>query len=269
MMALIGKWILKIAGVLLLLYIAVCILVYFIQERLLFFPEKLPPTFTFHFREPFEEKTILTADGTPLNGLLFTSTGHKGLIFYLHGNAGSLRSWGEVAGVYTQLGYDVFIFDYRGYGKSGGHISSEKQFYADVQTVYDQLKITYPEPQITVLGYSIGTGAAARLAADNHPQRLILQAPYFSMKDMARYYYPFLPSFLLKYTFPTYNNIKRTTVPVTIFHGDQDEVIYYGSSVKLQACFKPGDTLITLKGQGHNGMTDNPAYQQALRRVLE
>lgn len=269
MMALTGKWILKIAGVLVLLYIAVCILVYFIQERLLFFPEKLPATFTFHFPEPFEETTILTADGTPLNGLLFTSTSRKGLIFYLHGNAGSLRSWGEVAGVYTKLGYDVFIFDYRGYGKSGGHISSEAQFYADVQTVYDQLKINYPEQQITVLGYSIGTGAAARLAADNHPQRLILQAPYFSMKDMARYYYPFLPSFLLKYTFPTYRNIKRTTVPVTIFHGDQDEVIYHGSSVKLQAYFKPGDTLITLQGQGHNGMTYNPVYQQALMRVLE
>ncbi len=83
---------------------------------------------------------------------------------------------------------------------------------------------------IVILGYSMGTGTAARLAADNHPRQLILQAPYFSMKDMARYYYPMLPSFLLKYTFPTYRNIQRVTVPVTIFHGDNDEVIYYGSS---------------------------------------
>ncbi|SEW39027.1 alpha/beta hydrolase [Chitinophaga arvensicola] len=269
MIAIILKWIGKIAGVLLLLYMAVCILVYFIQERLLFFPEKLPATYAFHFREPFQEKIIPVADGTKLHGLLFTSHARKGLIFYLHGNAGSLRSWGEVAASYTQLGYDVFMLDYRGYGKSEGHISSEARFYDDVQTAYDSLRTSYPEPQITVLGYSVGTGAAAWLAAENHPARLILQAPYYSMKDMARYYYPYLPSFLLKYTFPTYRHLQRVAVPVTIFHGDQDEVIYYGSSVKLQAYFKPGDRLITLKGQGHNGMTDNPVYMQEVARVLE
>ncbi|KAG4080521.1 hypothetical protein HA402_013979 [Bradysia odoriphaga] len=269
MMALTGKWILKIAGILSLLYIAVCVLVYFIQERLLFFPEPLPATFTFQFREPFQEKKIPTADGTVLHGLLFTSNAHRGLVFYLHGNAGSLRSWGEVAGVYTQLGYDVFMLDYRGYGKSEGHITGEAQFYADVQTAYNSLKTTYPEQRITVLGYSLGTGAAARVAADNHPKQLILQAPYYSMTDMARFHYPFLPPFLLKYTFPTYRHLQRVTVPVIIFHGDQDEVIYHGSSVKLQAYFKPGDTLVTLAGQGHNGMSDNPVYRQELKRVLE
>ncbi|MGF6924875.1 alpha-beta hydrolase superfamily lysophospholipase [Chitinophaga sp. W2I13] len=269
MLAVIVKWVLKTTGVLLLLYAAVCVLVYFIQERLLFFPERLPPAYVFQFPEPFEERIITTADGTQLNGLLFKSRGDKGLIFYLHGNAGSLRSWGEAARVYTHLGYDVFMFDYRGYGKSSGKIHSEQQFYADAQTAYDSVKTVYPESTIVILGYSMGTGTAARLAADNHPRQLILQAPYFSMKDMARYYYPMLPSFLLKYTFPTYRNIQRVTVPVTIFHGDNDEVIYYGSSEKLKAYFKPGDTLITLKGQRHNGMTDNPEYQERLKEILE
>ncbi|HWV68354.1 alpha/beta hydrolase [Chitinophaga sp.] len=269
MSGIILKWVLKTIGVLLLLYAAVCVLVYFIQERLLFFPERLPAGYMFHFPEPFEERTIPTGDGAQLNALLFKSGGSKGLIFYLHGNAGSLRSWGEVAGTYTQLGYDVLIFDYRGYGKSTGKIHSEQQFYADAQIVYDSIKTSYGENKIIILGYSVGTGTAAKLAADNHPRQLILQAPYFSMKDMARYYYPVLPSFLLKYTFPTYRNIQRTAVPVTIFHGNVDEVIYYGSSEKLKAYFKPGDTLITLKGQGHNGMTDNPEYREVLRRVLE
>jgi pimeloyl-ACP methyl ester carboxylesterase len=264
------KIILKIAGILLLLYVVVCILVYFIQEHLLFFPKKLPPNYAFNFHQPFEEQQIHLRDGTALNGLLFRRDSAKGLIFYLHGNAGALDTWGEVAATYTRLHYDVFIFDYRGYGKSGGYIKSEAQFYEDAQTVYDSVKKIYPENKITILGYSIGTGTAAWLAAKNHPQRLILQAPYYSMKDMAKHHYPFLPSFILKYTFPTYEYIRATTAPITILHGDQDEVIYYASSAeKLQPLLKPTDTLITLRGQGHNGMTDNVDYQAALQRILE
>ncbi|MGO4290716.1 alpha/beta hydrolase [Chitinophaga sp. RAB17] len=264
------KIIWKIAGILLLFYVAVCILVYFIQEHLLFFPKKLPADYSFHFHQPFEEQQIRMNDGTLLHGLLFKRDSAKGLIFYLHGNAGALDTWGEVAATYTRLRYDVFIFDYRGYGKSGGNIKSEAQFYEDAQTVYDSMKKMYPENKITILGYSVGTGTAAKLAAVNHPQRLILQAPYYSMTDMANHQYPFLPSFILKYPFPTYKYVQATTAPITIFHGDQDEVIYYESSaVKLKACLKPADTLITLPGQGHNGMTENPDYKAALGRILE
>ena len=264
------KLILKSAGILALLYIAGCVLVYFIQERLLFFPEKLPQDYTFRFNEPFEEHTIRAGDGTLLNGLLFRADTSRGLIFYLHGNAGGLNKWGELAATYMPLRYDVFMFDYRGYGKSGGAVKSELQFYEDAQTAYDSVKKWYPENKITILGYSIGTAAAAMLASKNNPQRLILQAPYYSLRDMAQHTYPYLPSFLLKYTFATYRYVKETTAPVTIFHGDKDEVIYYeSSSVKLKACLKPGDTLITLPGQGHNGMTDNPDYLTAIRRILE
>lgn len=266
----IWKWLLKISGILALLYVAVCVLVYFIQERLLFFPERLPQGYTFHFNGRFREYEIAMKDGTRLNGLLFPADTSKGLIFYLHGNAGSLADWGEVAGAYTRLGYDVFIFDYRGYGKSAGKISSEAQFHEDVQTVYDSIRRHYPEGNITILGYSIGTGPAAKLAAGNHPQRLILQAPYYSLTDMARHAYPFLPSFLLRYRFTTYQYVKQTKAPVIIFHGDQDEVIYYGSSaIKLRTCLKLADTLITLPGQGHNGITDNPAYQAAISKLLQ
>ena len=72
-------------------------------------------------------------DNTLLNGLLFKTDNSKGVIFYLHGNAGSLNSWGEVAKAYTDLNYDVFMIDYRGYGKSEGSISSQGQFFQDMQ----------------------------------------------------------------------------------------------------------------------------------------
>lgn len=263
------KTVLVTAIVLTLLYMFVCSLAYFYQEKLIFFPSKIPVSYKFYFSTQPEEVFISTKDSTNLHGLLFKSDSSKGLIFYLHGNAGALDSWGTVAEVYTELQYDVFLLDYRGYGKSEGEIYSQQQFYDDVQRAYDRMRAIYPEEKIIVLGYSVGTGAGSMLAARNQPKRLILQAPYYSLSDLTKSLYPYLPVFLLKYKFE--NNVFLPTVkcPITIFHGDQDEVIYYGSSEKLSKLLKPGDEFITLKGEGHNGMSDSPRYRRELRRVLK
>ena len=250
------------------LFIVICGLLYFFQEKLIFFPENLDKDFKFSFDQKFEEINITTQDSLLLNGILFRSDSSKGLLFYLHGNAGSLNSWGEVAKTYTDLNYDVFMLDYRGYGKSEGKINSQNQLFQDLQTVYDELKTKYDESKIIVLGYSIGTGLAAKIASANRPKLLILQAPYFSLTDMMKHTYPIIPTFFLKYKFETNKFIKDCKIPITIFHGNKDEVIYYNSSIKLQEIIKQTDTLITLNGQGHNGMTDNPEYITNIKRIL-
>lgn len=236
---------------------------------MIFFPDKLDPAFKFPFAQQFEEINILTSDNKRLHGVLFPAEASKGLIFYLHGNAGSVNSWGPLAKTYTDLNYDVFILDYRGYGKSEGSIRNEKQFFEDVQLAYDEMKKNYEENKIAVLGYSIGSGPATYLASTNNPGHLILQAPYYSLVDMMRHLYPLIPTFFLKYRFETNKYIKDCKMPITIFHGDQDEVIYYHSSVKLKKHLKATDTLITLKGQGHNGITDNPEYISEIHKVLQ
>jgi uncharacterized protein len=243
-------------------------LLFIFQERLIFFPEKLEKTYNFSFAQKFEELKITTKDHKSLSGLLFKSDSSKGLIFYLHGNAGSLSSWGQLAKTYTDLHYDVFMLDYRGYGKSEGSIDGQQQLFEDIQTTYDLLIKRYSENKIIILGYSIGTGLAAKVAATNNPKLLILQAPYFSLIDMMRHTYPIIPTFILKYKFQTGDYIKDCKAPVVIFHGNQDEVIYYGSSLKLKAEFKRQDTLITLNGQGHNGMTDNSEYILEMQKIL-
>jgi uncharacterized protein len=250
------------------LYLVICALLYVFQENMIFYPQKLDKNYRFGFAQPFEELHIPTKDKTLLHGLLFKADSSKGLIFYLHGNAGALNSWGEVASTYTALNYDVFLLDYRGYGKSEGVISGQKQLFEDIQCVYDSLKTRYPENKIIVLGYSIGTGPACRLASVNNPKLLILQAPYYSLTDMMRHTYPIIPTFILKYKFETNNYLKQCKAPVVIFHGNQDEVIYYGSSLKLKSLFKQQDTLIILEGQTHNGITDNKDYKLALQRLL-
>lgn len=264
----IKKTVLTIFKTILIGYILLCVLLYFVQEKLIFFPEQLQSDYRFIFNQNFHELNIKTADGVLLNSVLFKADSSKGVIFYLHGNGGSIRSWGEIARAYTDMHYDLFMLDYRGYGKSGGAITSEKQIFADVQTTYNTLKTIYKEDEIIILGYSIGTGPATKLASGNRAKRLILQAPYYSLTDMMKRKYSIIPRFLLKYKFETDRYIKECRMPVTIFHGDNDEVIDYSSSLKLKALFKPSDTLITLKGQGHNGMSDNPEYLAELKRLL-
>lgn len=262
------KMLLSLLKIALILYVSICLVLYFFQERLIYFPEKLSKDFKFRFYHEFEEVNIRTADNVLLNAVLFRSASSKGVIFYLHGNAGSINSWGDVAEIYTRLQYDLFMLDYRGYGKSEGQISGQEQFYSDVQKAYDILKTRYDESKIIVLGYSIGTGPATKIAAENNPKLLILQSPYYSLTDMMRHTYPVIPTFILKYKFETNKFIKKCKMPIVIFHGDKDEIIYYGSAVKLKGLMKGTDRLITLRGQGHNGMSSNAGYLMEMERIL-
>ena len=111
--------------------------------------------------------------------------------------------------------------------------------------------------------------AALPLAAQQNPKLLILQAPYFSMRDLVTHLYPVVPGFLIRYPLPTNELIGRVRAPIVLFHGDRDEVIYAGSSLKLKALLKPSDKLIVLPDAGHNGMTDNPQYQRELAKLLQ
>lgn len=262
------KNIVRILEVTAVLYIIICIALYYLQEKLIFFPEKTEKNFQFHFDQPFEEMNIRTQDNKLLNGVLFKADHSKGLIFYLHGNAGSINSWADVPPLYTHQGYDVFLLDYRGYGKSEGEINNQQQFFQDVQTAYDTLKTRYTEDNIIVLGYSLGTGPAARVASANHPKLLILQAPYYSLTDIMKQRFPVIPTFILKYKFETGSYVKNCPMPIILFHGKEDEVIPYSSSLKIKKGFKNEDTLITLNGMGHNGMTENPEYRKEIQRIL-
>ncbi|WP_224995813.1 alpha/beta hydrolase [Cesiribacter sp. SM1] len=254
------------------IYLTVCLLLYWQQEKLVFAPARLPEDYVFRFNGNFEERFFSAPDGVKLHALLFRAdttyeSGRK-LLFFLHGNAGAVNGWGDLAPYYTNLGYDFIVMDYRGYGKSGGEIRSEKQFYADVQLVYRQMAQEYPEEHIAVTGFSIGTAAAAMLAARHKPGILLLLAPYYSLEDMLGRIYPFVPSFLLKYKFRTYAFIEKSNAPVYIFHGNRDEVIPYESSVKLKKHLELPARHITLEGQDHNSIHQNRQYRDSLQRLL-
>ena len=263
------NWLLRFGIIIVFLYILFCGLFYFFQERFIFYPTKLDKDYSFTFDQPFEEMNILTADGNALNGLLFKVDSAKGVVFYLHGNAGALNNWGRIAPVYTGLGYDVFFLDYRGFGKSEGTIDSQKQLLQDVQIAYDEIKKRYSEDKIVVIGFSIGTGPAAYLASENKPSKLILQAPYYSLTNVIQDFCLVIPSFVIKYKLETYEYLENCKVPITIFHGDKDRTIRHNNSVMLSKHLKENDNFITLYGEVHNGITENDVYRQRLAEILE
>jgi alpha-beta hydrolase superfamily lysophospholipase len=239
-----------------------------LQEKLIFFPDKYAKDHVYSFTPKFKEYTFKVDRKVNLNGVLFESDSSKGLVFYLHGNGGSIDSWGSIADIYLKNNYDFFLLDFRAYGKSEGKIRNERTIHKDIQLVYDSLKTMYPENKIILIGYSLGTGLAAKLAVNNNPKALILKAPYYNLKDLTHSYYKHLPTCILRYHFKTNEFIPVIKCPITIFHGDVDETIYVGSAYKLQALFKAEDRLIILKNQKHNGMNSNPDYIRELKEIL-
>jgi alpha-beta hydrolase superfamily lysophospholipase len=237
---------------------------------MVFNAKPLPQGFVFEFLNPFQEVFIPVNDEVIINGLLFKANNSKGLVFYLHGNAGKLDTWGTIADFYIENGYDFFIIDYRNFGKSTGVINKEKDMYIDLQVVYDsvQNQYNYIEKDIILIGYSIGTGFAAKLAADNNPKQLILKAPYYSIPNLVNQSFKVIPHLLFKFKLPTYKYIKQVKAPITVFHGDKDKVIPIKSSFKLSKFFKANDTLIVMPNQNHSGINANKVYTNEMNIIL-
>ncbi|HEU4496373.1 MAG TPA: alpha/beta fold hydrolase [Flavobacterium sp.] len=264
----IGQILLYLISLFAVIYLLAISYIYFNQEQMIFKPKYLSQDYKFNFNQNFEELKLASFDGSNLNGLLFKSEQPKGLIFYLHGNAGALDTWGNIAEVYTELGYDIFILDYRGFGKSEGKIESEEQFHEDISKAYDVMKKKYNEDKIIIIGYSIGSGPAVKLALDSSPKMLILQTPYYNFNELASSRFPFVPNFLKKYNFETDKIISRVKVPIFIFHGEKDNLITPDNSQKLFNLIKKDKHLYILKNQEHIGMNENQEYKRELNKIL-
>jgi pimeloyl-ACP methyl ester carboxylesterase len=242
-------------------------LLYAFQEKLLFFPTKLSADYTFTFRHPFEEKNYQINGDVKLNTVLFKADSTKGIVLFLHGNGGAIHGWGDGAGVYLAIGYDVLYLDYRGYGKSTGRITSEAQLISDAQLVYDDLKKKYSESKLIISGTSIGTGIAVQLAAKNNPQQLVLVSPYASLKQLIGEKVPVVPRFIVRYKLASKEYLKDISCPISVLHGDEDLVIPHKHALQLKALDDRIDLTI-IEGFGHNDLTISPNYKNKITTIL-
>jgi len=250
-------------------YLLIMLIAYLVQERFIFKPEKLPADFEFRYDAPFRELSFDPEPGVRISGLHFYVPQPLGLILYFHGNSRSIKGWGKYARDFFRYGYDVVLVDYRGFGKSTGK-RTEKALRSDMQFVYDTLAAQYPEQHIIVYGRSMGSGFATRLACDNSPRYLILDAPYYSFRKVVERFLPFLPlKYVLRYHLRTDRWIQRVQCHTYILHGTRDRLIPIRHSEKLRSLNPGRITLIEIEGGGHNNLPSFPEYHNFLRDILK
>ncbi|WP_044403129.1 alpha/beta hydrolase [Lacinutrix sp. Hel_I_90] len=254
----------------LVIYFVISIALYYLQDYILFKPEKLPKDFQFLYdNQETEEYNLETRDGAIINGVLFKpKEKSKGLVLYLKGNSKSIKGWGKFAVDFTRLNYSVLMVDYRGFGKSTGR-RSQKAIKRDLQEVYNKIKEKTTEDRIIIYGRSLGSGFATKLASTNDPKMLILDAPYYSLTKVTGRYMPFMPlSVLLKYPLPTYKWLKYVQCPIHIIHGTNDKLIPFKSSIKLSKVNPKLTKLHSVIGGGHKNLNNFESYHAMIRDIL-
>ena len=247
--------------------VVLSLLVYFFQEKFIFKPEKLKRDFEFKYDIPFREYFFDIEPGVTINGLHFYRDNPAGLILYFHGNTRSIKGWAKYSRDFYRYNYDVVLVDYRGFGKSTGK-RSEKEMLNDMQVVYDKLRETYAEQHIIIYGRSIGSCFASKLASDNSPRYLILDAPYYSFLKVAERFLPILPvRFVLRYHLRTDQWIPLVPCHTYILHGTRDRLIPIKHSERLQKINPKKITLIRIVGGGHNNLPDFDEYHNFVRDI--
>ena len=238
---------------------------YWRQESLLFQPAVLPSHYAFEL--PGVEEMTIPVAGATLSALHLKLPHPKGIVFYLHGNGGNLATWFVNSQFYREQNFDLFMFDYRGYGKSSGKIESEDQLRADVETAWNTIAPRYAGLRKVIFGRSLGTGMAARLAVEVGPDLTVLVSPYWSMEELSRVHYPIVPTSLLRYPLRTFQDIPKIPGNILVLHGDRDAVIPIGQAERLAAVARRAE-LVRVFGAGHNDMQQFPEYTGAIARCL-
>lgn len=223
--------------------------VYLFQEQLIFHPR----TIAADYRFDWGEEVFVPVEGAMLSTVWVRKANSKGVVIYFHGNVGdNNRGLYQMRNV-LEKPFDAVFVDYRGFGKSTGEVESDEQLLADVQAVYDRVMEDYPEHKIHLLGYSLGTGMASYLAAENRPALLTLVAPYTNLEDMKNQAFWWLPDFLLKYQLDTERRIAKIKCPVNIFHGTADELIPFTMAGRLKQLSPKQVRIFPMEGVSHRG----------------
>ena len=241
---------------------------YFFQEKVIFPSQKIDKNYAYNFKQSFEEINLKTTDNQIINGLYFTVDKPKGAVLFFHGNKGNLKRWGKIASYFCQFHYNVFVIDYRGYGKSTGSFN-EAKMYEDAQLSYSFLKQKFPENKLVLYGRSLGTTFATKVASENNPKQLILESPFYNLSSAVKHQIKLGLKPILHYNFSTNNFIEKVNAPVLIFHGLEDRITASEDSEKLlKKTLHFNKKLVKIEEGTHHNLRDFDVYKSELEYVL-
>ncbi len=263
------KKILVFIGVIVFLYAIVLGVLYAAQDNMIYMASHLPKDHEFKLRYPATELFLKHENGNEINALSFkTNQSSKGVVLYFHGNSRNLQHWGRFVNKFLSRGYDVFMIDYQGYGKSDGEVG-QQAIYEDAMLAYNHVKEEYATDEIILYGRSLGSGPASYLSTIVDAKMLVLVTPFYSIPDVVKVQAPyvFIP-FELNTVFPNYKHVPEAKMPVHIAHGTEDNIVPLESGLKLKPLLRANDSFTIIEGGSHRNLVRYDKFDALLDKLL-
>ncbi|MFC2049020.1 alpha/beta hydrolase [Elusimicrobiota bacterium] len=267
-------WLLVRTPLFLLLILYAVILLYFTitQSRFIYFPSHEYAGVPTEIGLPYESISFRTEDKVRLSGWFIYAENSRGVVLFCHGNAGNISHRLASIMTFSSLGYDVFIFDYRGYGKSEGK-PTERGTYLDVKAAYNYLvkkRQVFPE-EIIVFGRSLGGVIAAWLVKEVEVKAIIIESAFTSIKDLGAQLYPFIPVRLLsRFDYNAKEYLRYVNCPLLIVHSRDDEIIPISHGKKLFEIANSPKQLLEISGSHNEGfLISESNYIEGLNRFIK
>lgn len=248
---------LAMAGLVLLLYGGVCVLMYLGQRQQVYHPEA-----SWQVRHPPDIE--LVRDGVRLRGWV-VNPGHARALLYFGGNGERIEDLREDMASWLP-DRTVYLVPYRSYGASEGE-PSEPALVGDALALFD--RVAPAHDSVAVLGRSLGSGIAVQVAAQRPVERLVLVTPFDSLVRVAQGYFPWLPvDLLMRERYESWRYVQRIRCPVLVIRAEQDEIVPAARTAALVQAFAVHPQEQVIADAGHNSVQDHADYRVSLRRFL-
>ncbi len=252
-------------------YAAVVVVLYLTQASIVYQPRREIGRTPSNIGLPFESFTVTAPDGIPIAGWYVPHPAPRATVLFCHGNNGNIAEELDTISVLHGLGLAVTVFDYRGYGESGG-TPTEEGTYRDAEAVREWLASEKGAPlgEVILHGRSLGGAVAAKLAADEPPKLLILEAPFTSIADMGHLHYPWLPVRALKrFHYDTLACVARVTCPVLVIHSPEDTVVPIRLGRRVYDAAREPKAFLEITGRHRDGfLTSGEVYRAGVDGFL-
>ena len=257
---------LSILATLFIAYMVMALALFFLQSHFVYFPTQNIEYTPGDIGLDYEDVTFETEDSIQLDGWFIPAANAEFTILFCHGNGGNISHRLDSINLFNQLGFNCFIFDYRGYGLSEGK-PTEQGTYTDASAAYKWLlKEKSIQPgNIIIFGRSLGASVAAQLASKVRPATLVVESAFTSVVDMGKKLYPYFPiRWFARFEYNTIDYLKKVDCPVMVIHSPQDDIVPYEFGLKLFEAAGEPKTFVEISGTHNDGfITSGDTYINA------